>query len=117
MMNASRKFLVLVFAGSFAVAGVRAGTDGKAAGQECGPGWRALRFDIEVQQARPLTCECVNARRGSTAKDSTAVDAQFAVSQIVHQNNDNVWLVRLLRGSGKNGNGDANERSQRAEPF
>ena len=30
MMNASRKFLVLVFAGSFAVAGVRAGTDGKA---------------------------------------------------------------------------------------
>src|SRR5215831_11409569 len=74
---------------------VCARADGKAARHERRPTGRALSFDIEVEQPHAFACEVVDTRRGRTAKDATAVNAQFAVAQVVHKHEDNIWLLFL----------------------
>src|SRR5215467_5337461 len=77
---------------------VCARADGKAARHERRPTGRALSLDIEVEQPHAFACELVDTRRWRTAKDATAVDAQFAVAQVVHEHHDDIWLLFLSIG-------------------
>ena len=75
-----------------------------------------MRFDVEVEQTHSLAGERVDARSGCAAKDPAAIDAQLAVTQIVHEDNDNVGLLGLLRGSRYARNDQGDDRSYRTEP-
>jgi hypothetical protein len=44
----------------------------KSARHECRPGWRALRFDVEVEQVHAFTCKRVDARRRRTTQYAAA---------------------------------------------
>ena len=71
--------------------------DREAAGHERRPRGRALRLDVEVEQAHAFAGELVDARRGRAAKDAAAVDAQLAIAEVVRQHEDDVRLpVRRL---------------------
>src|SRR5262245_15981783 len=83
---------------------VRASADGKTARHERGSAGGALRLDVEVEQPHALAREAVDTRRGRTAKDATAVSAELAITQVVHEHEDNVWLLLLCsdRSDGAN---------------
>src|SRR5262249_25182901 len=77
---------------------VCARADGKAARHERRPTGRALRFDIEVEQPHAFACELVDTRGGRTEKEAPAVNAWFAVAQVVHKHEDNIWILFLRFG-------------------
>ena len=60
---------------------VGAGADGEAAGHERRAGGRALRLDVEVEQAHAFAGERVDARRGRAAKDAAAVGTRVRHSR------------------------------------
>ena len=57
-----------------------------------------MRFDVEVEQARAFAGKPVDARGGSAAEDAAAVDAQFAVAEIVREHKDNIRLLSCRLG-------------------
>ena len=69
--------------------GVASGQDGRAA--RC-----ALRLDVEVEQAHALGGQLVDPRRRRAPEHSATIDANFPVTEVVHEDEDNVGL--LVRG-------------------
>jgi hypothetical protein len=60
-----------------------------------------LRLDIEVHKPRAFSREFVDPRRGRASEYAASVTANLSVAEIVHQNENNIWLLaipgRLLR--------------------
>jgi hypothetical protein len=52
-----------------------------------------LGLDIEVKQAHALGGQLVNTRRRRATQDTAAVDADFAIAQVVHEDEDDVGLL------------------------
>ena len=71
--------------------------DGEAARHERGTGGRALRLDVEIEQAHAFAGELVDARRGRAAQNAAAVDAQLAIAEVVREHEDDVGRFALLR--------------------
>ena len=82
---------------------VGAGADGEAARHECRPGGRALRLDVEVEQAHAFAGELVNARRRRATEDAATVDTQFAVAKVVREHEDDVGPLAGRRRASDNG--------------
>ena len=76
--------------------GVRAAANGVASGQDGRAARRALRLDVEVEQASAFGGELVDARRRRAPKNAAAVTADFAVAEIIHQDEDDVGFVGSL---------------------
>src|SRR5262249_23950282 len=72
---------------------VCAGANGESARHERRPSGRALGLDIEVEKPHTFARQFVDTRRGRTAKDATAVNAQLPVAQVVHEHKDNTRLL------------------------
>ena|SRR5215510_7681545 len=64
--------------------------------------WAAISTLVVMQSrlgaAFEISEKTVYARRGRTPKDATAVNAQFAVAQVVHKHENNIWLLFLRFG-------------------
>ena len=69
------------------------GADGEAAGHEGRPRGRALRLDVEIEQAHAFAGERVDARGGGAAKNAAAVGAEFAIAEVVREHEDDVRLL------------------------
>jgi hypothetical protein len=76
---------------------VGAGTNGKASGQNRRAARRALRFDVEIGQPRPLCREPIDARCRCAPRDPPSINSDFPVAEVVHQDEDDIGLL-LLRG-------------------
>jgi hypothetical protein len=52
-----------------------------------------LRFDVEIGEPHPFSRERIDARCRCAACDAAAIDANLAVTQVVHQDEDDVGLA------------------------
>ena len=57
-----------------------------------------LNLHIEVEQPHAFAGELVNAWRGRATENAATVDAQFAIPEVVHQDEDDVWPILLRNG-------------------
>src|SRR5579862_3478268 len=64
---------------------VGAGADGRTAGHKGRRAWRAMRLGIEVGQPHPFRGQPVDAWRRRASGDPSAMYADLAVAEIVHQ--------------------------------
>jgi len=87
------------------------------ASQDRGPARGTLRFHVHVGEAEALAGEPVDTRGRRTARRAAAVDAQFAVAEIIDQHKQDVGLPRRcrlpLRGRSPNFLPDRSCRDQR----
>src|SRR5262249_29215266 len=97
------------------------GTNRKAPGHDGRAARSTLHLDVEVEQPRALSRELVDAGRWRAAEYTAPVRAHFAVTEIVHQDEDDVGLLlrwaiflRLLLTKGRRGV-DTTGRRQPAE--
>jgi hypothetical protein len=56
-----------------------------------------LGLDVEVQEVHALRGQRVDAGRRCAAQDAAAINAEFAVAEVIHQDEDYVGFRRLLR--------------------
>ena len=70
----------------------RSGPDGMAPRHQGRPGRDTITFDIEVEAPQSLGGEPVDMRRGRSAENAAAVAAEFSPSQIVRENENDIWL-------------------------
>ena len=90
------------------------GADGEAAGHEGRAGRRALRFDIEVEQAHAFAGERVDARGGRAPENAASIGAEFAIAEVVREHEDNIRL--LVRHLGRSQSSAEHQcRSHRGE--
>jgi hypothetical protein len=61
-----------------------------------GTAGRALSLDIEIGQSRALGRQLVDTGSRCTACDTPAIATHLAVTEVVHQNENDVWLRRRL---------------------
>src|SRR5262249_44573708 len=80
---------------------------------ERGAAGRTLRLDVEVQEAHALCRQLVDARSRGAAKNTSAIDPQLSVAQVVGEHENDVWLrwtlslsMRALRFRAAVGNSD-----------
>ena len=60
----------------------------------------AFRFDVVVRESKTLVGEAVDFGRRRSAQHTSAVHADFSITEIVHQDEDDVRLARIP-GSGQ----------------
>ena len=89
-----------------------AGTHGIAPGQQRRPAGRALCLDVEIGEPHAFLRQRIEARRGRTAGDAAAVDAELAVAQVVHQHQHD---IRLAGGSPYRGRGEQQGDQQQTQ--
>jgi hypothetical protein len=70
--------------------GVRAGADREAAGHDRRSTRRALRFDVEIGQPRAFGRQPVDTRSRRSPGDPATVNPEFAVAEIVHQDENDI---------------------------
>src|SRR6266850_2880342 len=71
--------------------------DRVATGQDGGPARGALRFHVHVGETQAFACKPVDARRRRPPCRTAAIDAEFAVAEIVDQHEQDVRLQRRRR--------------------
>src|SRR5262249_34663121 len=76
--------------------GIRSRTDRKPSCHDGRAARGALRFNIEVGEARAFGRELVDARCWRAAQDSSPVHTELAITQIVHQDENDVWFGSSL---------------------
>lgn len=54
-----------------------------------------FRFNIEIRETKTFGGEAIDIGRRRSAQNSSAINADFAVSEIVHQYEDNVRFARI----------------------
>src|SRR5215831_6221402 len=62
---------------------VSARSNGETASHQSRTRRCALRLDVEVQQPRALTRQLVDPRSRGATKDTSSINAQFAIAQII----------------------------------
>src|SRR5690242_8916090 len=70
--------------------------DRVASSQNAGPARRTLRLHVHVGETQTLACKFVDTWRRRTARRTAAIDAQFAITEVVDQYEQDVGL-RLRR--------------------
>ena len=76
---------------------MRAGTHGKAPGQDGRAARGTLCLDVEVEQSRAFSRELVDAGRGRAPHHAAPVSAHLTITEIVHQDEDDVGLLAVTR--------------------
>src|SRR5262247_1556385 len=72
---------------------VCAGTHGKAPGHDGRATWSTLCLDVKVEQSHALARELVDTGRWRAAEHAAPVNAHLAVTEVVHQDEDDVRLL------------------------
>jgi hypothetical protein len=75
--------------------GVRTGAYRKASGHDCRPARSALGFDVEVRKSCSLGCQTIDSRSRCAACDTSSIYADLPVAEVVHQDEDEIGLLRL----------------------
>src|SRR5262249_39697797 len=76
---------------------MRTGTDGKTPGHEGRAARRTLRLDVEIKQSHAFGRELIDAGRRRAAEYATPVRANLTITEIVHQDEDEVGLLVVTR--------------------
>ncbi len=71
---------------------MRARADRMTPGHQTRTAGSALRLDVEIRQPRALGCELVDARCRRTTNLAAAIAARFAITKVVHQDENDVGL-------------------------